>query len=101
MSETDTAAKVCDALKAAGREPAATALPILNGLAVLMRGDVDQPLEIEEARSSAFIAICEVGKALHRGTPADHLWAPAIDAAMRWHALAAAAAATQPFTSPR
>ena len=33
------------------------------------------PLEVEEARSSAFMAICEVGKALHRGQPAEKLWA--------------------------
>ena len=38
------------------------------------------PLEVEEARSSAFLAICEIGKALHRGQPADRLWASAISA---------------------
>ena len=43
------------------------ALPILNGLVGLVQGGGDQPLEIEEARSGAFLAICEVGKALHRG----------------------------------
>jgi hypothetical protein len=45
-------------------------------------------LEVEEARSSAFLALCEVGKALHRGQPADHLWASAISATERWMALA-------------
>ena len=46
------------------------------------------PLEVEEARASAFMAICELGKALHRGQPADGLWAPAISATERWKSLA-------------
>ena len=88
MTDSEKAAKVIKALKAAEREPAQTALPILNGLVGLAQGDGGQPLEVEEARSSAFMAICEVGKALHRGQPADHLWTPAIDAAERWLSLA-------------
>jgi hypothetical protein len=32
------------------------------------------------------MAICEIGKALHRGQPADALWSAAIDAAERWKA---------------
>jgi hypothetical protein len=88
MSDSIKAAKVLEALKAAEREPAPTALPMLNGLVGLVQGDHEQPLEVEEARSGAFLAICEVGKALHRGQPADNLWAAAIDATERWMALA-------------
>jgi len=88
MTDSEKAATIIEALKAAERETAQTALPILNGLAGLVQGDGEQPLEVEEARSSAFMAICEVGKALHRGQPAEGLWAPAIEAAERWKSLA-------------
>ena len=88
MTDSEKATKVIEALKAAEREPAQTALPMLNELAALVRGGGDQPLEVEEARSSAFMAICELGKALHRGQPADRMWAPAIDATQRWMSLA-------------
>ena len=88
MTNSENAAKVVEALKAAEREPAPAALPMLNALVGLVHGDPGQPLEVEEARSSAFMAICEVGKALHRGQPADGLWAPAIEAAERWKSLA-------------
>lgn len=75
------------ALRLAEREPAQKALPILNGLVGLVKADDDQRLEIEEARSSTFLAICEIGKALHRGQPADSLWGAAIQATERWMAL--------------
>jgi hypothetical protein len=88
MTDSMTAEKVFEALKLAEREPAPEALAILNGLVGLVRGDHEQRLEVEEARSSAFLALCEVGKALHRGQPADHLWASAISATERWMALA-------------
>ena len=88
MSESENAREVMTALKVAEREPAQKALPILNGLVGLVRGDQEQRFEFEEARSSAFLAICEVGKALHRGQPADSLWVAAIDATERWMALA-------------
>jgi hypothetical protein len=88
MTESEKAAKVIEALKAAERGPAPAALPILNGLVGLVQGGGDQPLEVEEARSGAFLAICEVGKALHRGQPADRLWASAIEATQRWVSLA-------------
>jgi len=88
MSDSEKAANIIEALKAAEREPAQIALPILNGLGGLMRGDLEQPLEVEEARANTFLAICEVAKALHRGTPADHLWPSAIEAAERWMSLA-------------
>jgi len=88
MTDSEKAAKVIEALKAVEREPAQTALPILNGLVGLVQGSGEQALEVEEARSSAFLAICEVGKALHRGQPAERLWAVAIAAAERWKVLA-------------
>ncbi len=88
MTDSEKAATIIEALKAAEHEPAQVALPILNGLAGLVRADGEQPLEVEEARSSAFLAICEIGKALHRGQPADSLWLPAIAAVERWKSLA-------------
>jgi len=87
MNDSETAREVMDALKLAEREPAQKALPILNGLVGLVKADHEQRLEVEEARSSAFLAICEVGKALHRGQPVDGLWAAAIQATGRWMAL--------------
>ena len=87
MTDQEKAATVIEALKAAERESPQTALPMLNALVGLVQGDPDQPLEVEEARSSAFMAICEIGKALHRGQPADALWGPAIGATQRWQSL--------------
>jgi hypothetical protein len=88
VTDSEKAAEVIAALKAAQREPAPTALPMLNGLVGLVQGGGEAPLEVEEARSSAFLAICEVGKALHRGQPAERLWASAIEAAEKWKLLA-------------
>jgi hypothetical protein len=88
MNDSEIAAKVLEALKAAEREPPQAALPILNGLVGLVQGSGEAPLEVEEARSSAFMAICEVGKALHRGQPAERLWEAAIEAAERWRKVA-------------
>jgi len=88
MTDAEKAARVLDDLKAAERKPADVSLKILNGLAGLVQGGSEQPLEVEEARSSAFLAICEVGKALHRGQPAEKLWASAISAAEKWMSLA-------------
>jgi hypothetical protein len=88
MTDAEKAAKVIDALTAAERQPAPAALPILNGLVGLVQGGGEGPLEVEEARSSAFLAICEIGKALHRGQPTDGLWTSAISAAERWKSLA-------------
>jgi hypothetical protein len=87
MTDAGKAVKVFEALTAAEREPPQVALPMLNGLVGLVQADGEQPLEVEEARASAFMAICEIGKALHRGQPAEHLWAPAIRAAERWKSL--------------
>jgi hypothetical protein len=89
MIDSEKAASVLEALKTAQREPAPLALPILNGLVGLVQSGGEAPLEVEEARSAAFMAICEVGKALHRGQPADGLWGQAISAAERWKSLAA------------
>ena len=60
---------------------------LLNGLVGLVAAHGEAPLEVEEARSSAFMAICEIGKALHRGQPAGALWEPAIGATQRWQSL--------------
>jgi hypothetical protein len=90
MTETETAERVIATLKAAEQQPAPAALALLNDLVGDVQGDGDQPLEVEDARSSTFLAICEVAKALHRRQPADQLWAPAIDAASHWMSLAAA-----------
>lgn len=87
MRDFEKATRVLDALKAAEDQPAQLALPILNGLVGLVQGSGEQPLEVEEARSGAFMAICEVGKALHRGQPADQLWSAAIGATERWMSL--------------
>jgi hypothetical protein len=88
MTDSEKAAKVIEALKAAEPKPPEVALKILNGLVELVQGGGEQPLEVEEMRSSAFLAICEVGKALHRGQPAARLWASAIDATEKWMSLA-------------
>jgi len=88
MTEQDKAERVFEALKAAVSAEPQAALAMLNGLIELTRGDgSDQSLEIDEARSSAFMAICEVGKALHRGQPSPPPWAPAVAATERWLAL--------------
>jgi hypothetical protein len=88
MTDAEKAARVLDDLKAAERKPADVSLKILNGLAGLVQGGGEQPLEVEEARSGAFLAICEVGKALHRGQPAERLWVSAIEATEKWKLLA-------------
>jgi hypothetical protein len=87
MTDSEKAAKVLEALKAAEREPPQVALSMLNGLVGLVQAEGEQPLEVEEARAGTFMSICEIGKALHRGQPADRLWAPAIKAAERWKSL--------------
>jgi hypothetical protein len=89
MNDLDRATEVLQALMLARRAPPQEALSILNGLVGLLRADHDdQRLELEEARSGAFLAICEIGKSLHRGQPADHLWETAIQATEQWVALA-------------
>jgi hypothetical protein len=87
MTDSEKAARVLDSLKAAEPKPPQVALKILNELVGLVQGGVEQPLEVEEARSGAFMAICEIGKALHRGQPADKLWASAISATEKWKSL--------------
>lgn len=88
MSERETAQKILDALKCAATKPAQGALTDLNSLIPLVQGGGAQELEAEEARASAFLAICELGKALHRGQPADGLYAVAIRATERWTEMA-------------
>jgi len=87
MTEAEKAEQVFGALKAAEYATPEAALPILNGLMGLVRSEGDdQRLEVDEARSSAFLSICEVGKALHRGQPTGELWLTAIAATERWMA---------------
>ena len=88
MSDFEKATKVLDALKVAEGQSAELALPMLNGLIGLVQGSGEAPMEVEDARSSAFMAICEVGKALHRRQPADQLWVAAKGAMERWLSLA-------------
>jgi hypothetical protein len=88
MTDANKATTVLQSLRTAEHEPAPAALARLNGLIGLVQADGPAPLEVEEARASAFMAICELGKALHRGQPAESLWAPAISAAERWKSLA-------------
>ena len=88
MTEAERAKEVFRALKVAERAAPDAALPILNGLMGLVQSDTgEQGLEVDEARSSAFLSICEVGKALHRGQPTSSLWPTAIAATERWMAL--------------
>ena len=88
MSDSETARKVFEILKLAEQAPPQDALPMLNGLAGLIQGGGEAPMEVEDARASAFLAICEVGKALHRKQPAGGLYATAISATERWMQLA-------------
>ncbi len=88
MSDSETAQQVFKALKLAEHAPPQEALPMLNGLAGLIQGSGEAPMEVEDARASAFLAICEVGKALHRGQPTEDLYAAAIGATERWMQLA-------------
>jgi hypothetical protein len=88
VTESEKARQVHAALQAAQAASPSDALPILNGLIGLVRTDSgEQPLEVDEARSAAFLAICEVGKALHRRQPAEPLWAAAVVTTERWLAL--------------
>ena len=84
MSDAEKAATVLDTLKAAEQAPPQAALPMLNGLVGLVQASGAASLEVEEARAGAFMAICEIGKALHRGQPTGGLWSAAINAAERW-----------------
>jgi len=86
MTGAEKATQVLDTLKAAEHAPPQAALPMLNGLVGLVQSAGAASLEVEEARASAFMAICEIGKALHRGQPTDGLWATAIAATERWKA---------------
>ena len=83
--EYDKAQLVLLSLTQAQSAGAQAALPILNGLIGLVQSaGGNQSIEIDELRASAFLAICEVGKALHRGQPTDQLWTKAIGTTERW-----------------
>lgn len=88
MTESERAEQVFRALKAAEDAAPDAALPMLNGLIALVQSDTgEQRLEVDEARSSAFLSICELGKALHRGQPTSQLWPSAIAATEHWMTL--------------
>lgn len=88
MSESEIAERVLSTLHQTASAEPEVALPILKGLVGLVNGDGrPHPLEVEEARFSAFMAICEYAKALHRGQPADALRPVAVSAAEKWRAL--------------
>jgi len=84
MTESEKAAHVAAALRSAAGDPPAEALAKLNALIGLTKSAGEADLELEEARSAAFMAVCEVGKALHRGQPVEQLWQRAIAASELW-----------------
>jgi hypothetical protein len=87
MSELEIVERVLHTLQQAESAEPQAALPMLKKLICLVNGHGELPFEVEEARSSAFMAICEYAKALHRGLPADGLWPNALTAAEKWRAL--------------
>ena len=88
MTEAEKAQQVLQALEVAESAAPEAALTILNGLMGLVRSEAgDQSLEVDEARSRAFLSVCEVGKALHRRQPVGRLWMEAVNATERWMAL--------------
>ncbi|ABD87046.1 hypothetical protein [Rhodopseudomonas palustris] len=88
MSEFEIAQHVWQCLHQAASEAPQTALPMLKRLTRLVGGDGRaHPLELDEARSTAFLAVCDYAKALHRGQPAERLWTVAVAATEHWRAL--------------
>ncbi len=56
MTEAERAEQVFEALKAAEHASPDAALPMLNGLIAIVQSDTgEQRLEVDEARSSAFL----------------------------------------------
>jgi hypothetical protein len=89
VTESEKAQQALAALTSAETAAPDAALQILNGLIGLVQSEGgDQSIEVDEARAGAFLAICEVGKALHRRQPVGPLWAAAIAAAQHWTSLA-------------
>jgi hypothetical protein len=89
VTESEKAQQTLTTLTSARSAAPDVALQMLNGLIGLVQsGGGDQAIEVDEARAAAFLAICEVGKALHRGQPVGPLWETAIAAAEGWTALA-------------
>ncbi len=89
MTEIEIAQHVLSCLYQTEAAEPHTAVSTLKGLIGLVQGGQEaKSFEVDEARSSTFMAICEYAKALHRGLPADGLRPVAIDAAERWRALA-------------
>jgi hypothetical protein len=89
MTEIEIAQRVLSCLQQTDSVEPQAAVSVLKGLIGFHQGGGDvRSCEVEEARSSTFMAICEYAKALHRGLPADGLRPAAIDAAERWRSLA-------------
>jgi hypothetical protein len=89
MTEVEIAQHVLSCLRQTEAVEPQTAVSKLKHLIGLVHGGASgRSFEVDEARSSTFMAICEYAKALHRGQPADALRPVAIEAAETWHALA-------------
>ncbi|HEY0330951.1 MAG TPA: hypothetical protein VGC77_17855 [Rhodopseudomonas sp.] len=89
MSEFEIAQHVLQCVQQSACAAPPAALAMLKPLTRFIRGDGGvHPLELDEARSTAFLAICDYAKALHRGQPAGQLWAVAVAATDQWRALA-------------
>ena len=86
VTDTEKATQVLDTLELPSRRRRRRRCRCSTASIGLVQGGGEASLEVEEARAGAFMAICEIGKALHRGQPADGLWSAAIDAAERWKA---------------
>ncbi|MFZ5736953.1 hypothetical protein [Rhodopseudomonas palustris] len=89
MTEIEIAQQVLSCLHQTESAEPRSAVSTLKGLISYIHGAGNvHSCEVDEARSSTFMAICEYAKALHRGLPADGLRPAAIDAAEKWRALA-------------
>ena len=78
MTDSDNSQKVFDALKQAEQAPPQQALPMLNGLAGLIHGGGEQPMEVEDARASAFLAQYEqtlAGEGVPAPSRPEQAWA--------------------------
>ena len=89
MTEIEIAQHVLSCLHQTESAEPRTAVSTLKALIGLIHGgDGVKSFEVDEARSSTFMAICEYAKALHRGLPADGLHPIAVEAAEKWRSLA-------------
>ncbi|CCE08415.1 conserved hypothetical protein [Bradyrhizobium sp. STM 3843] len=88
MTELEKAEHFLSVLTSAQAAAPQTALQLLNGVIGLAKSaGGTESIEVDEARASALLAICEVGKALHRGQPTEALFAKAFTATEGWVSL--------------